>query len=170
LFFAFFYIRPAVQLGLHLVQRVEKAFGGDHGAEAQDAEDVPAEHVPEGCIGPLHAQLHGLGLQLLRDPRHPDQGVDEECGDPQQIGRGISPGPSAQDPVQLRLQAAEGHIQQKKQPRREKVDKAQQKARPFGVLKSHGFSSAAFYLGRSGSSCQSSTGRTRAASPRMSRT
>ena len=56
-----------VQLPLHPVERVKEAFGGHSRAEQQQAEHVPVEHVPEGGIGTLDAELNGLCLQFLGD-------------------------------------------------------------------------------------------------------
>ena len=77
---------------------------------------------------PSMPSSRAFAFQFLGDPRHPDQGIDKQRGDAQQIGHPVALGPSAQDLVQLVLQA-QLHIDEEKQPRCKEVDKAQQKAR-----------------------------------------
>ena len=127
----------SVQFPLHLVERIEKAMGGHGRAHQEKPEHVPVEHMPVGGELPLDPQLLRLRPQLLGDPRHPDQRIEKQRRDAQQIGHRVALGAMAQDLVQLILQAAP-HIDEEEQPRREKVDKAQQEAGPPGMLKSHG--------------------------------
>ena len=101
-----------VELGLYLIEGIKKALSCDGWAHQQDAEDIPAEHVPPGGVGPLNAHVYGFSLQIFRNPGHPDERIDERRRDPQQVRDPVPLGPPAENLVKLLLQAAERHVQQ----------------------------------------------------------
>ena len=76
-----------VELGLYFVEGIKEALGGDGWPHQQDAEDIPAEHVPPGGVGALKAHVNGFSLQFFRNPGHPDERIDERRRDPQQVLR-----------------------------------------------------------------------------------
>ena len=51
-----------IHLLFNLIESVEEAPGGDCGAHQENAEDVPAEHVPPGGVWAFDAEGDGLGL------------------------------------------------------------------------------------------------------------
>ena len=65
-----------IHLAFHLVQRTKKPVCCNSRSEQKDSEGVPSEHVPPGCMRAFDAQLERLCFELLRDPRHPDKGVN----------------------------------------------------------------------------------------------
>ena len=70
-----------VQSGLDFIEGVEEPLRRYRGAHQQDAEDIPAEHVPPGCVRAFNSHPYGLCLQLFRNPGHPDKRIDERCRD-----------------------------------------------------------------------------------------
>ena len=74
---------------------------------------------------------------FLRNPCHPDQRINEQRRNAQQIGLPISLCFPAEDLVQLLLQAAQRHIEQQKDPGGEKVNKPDPEAGPVRVLVFH---------------------------------
>jgi len=99
-----------IHLLLNLIESVEEAPGGDRGAHQENAEDVPAEHVPPGGVWAFDAEGDGLGLELFGDSCHPDQRVNEQCRNAEKVCDPITLGPAPEDVVQLVLQSAQRHI------------------------------------------------------------
>ena len=118
-----------VQFGLDLVKGVEKPFGRYHGAEAQAAGHVPEKHMPPRGVRAFDTHCCGFRFQLLRDPRHLYERVDEQRRDPEKIRLPIRADLVACNFLKLALQPAERHIEQEEQPRGKKPIKPSQK--PF---------------------------------------
>ena len=123
--------------GVDLTQRVEETARGDAGAQQQEAESVPAKHVPPGGQGSGDAEFPRPVIQRFGDPRHPQERIDEEGRDAQQIGHPVALDPFPQDLVQLLLQAAQAHIHQKEQPARQEIDDAEAEASPVWMPDPH---------------------------------
>ena len=126
-----------VEFGFNLIEGVKEALRRDGGAHQQNAEDIPSEHMPPGGVRALDPHLNGFGLQFFRNPGHPEERIDERRRDAQQIRDPVTLGSTAEDLIELRLQAAQRHIQQEKQPGREEIDKAEPESGPVCMLESH---------------------------------
>ena len=126
-----------VELGLYFVEGIKEALGGDGWPHQQDAEDIPAEHVPPGGVGTLNAHVYGFRLQFFRDPGHPDERIDERRRDPQQVRDPVPLGPPAENLVELLLQAAKWHVQQEEQSGREEIDETEPEPGSVCVLELH---------------------------------
>ncbi len=126
-----------VQFLFHFVQRDEEPVRGDHRAAQQHTEDVPTEHVPPRRVRTFHAKRDRFRFQLLRDSRHPNQRIDEQRRDAEQVGLPVGAHLVTEHRFQLRLQTAERHIQQEEQSGAEEVDKAEQKPAAVGVFETH---------------------------------
>ena len=126
-----------VELGLYFVEGLKEALGGDGRTHQQDAEDIPAEHVPPGGVGALNAHVYGFRLQFFRDPGHPDERIDERRRDPQQVRDPVPLGPPAENLVKLLLQAAKWHVQQEEQSGREEIDETEPEPGSVCVLEFH---------------------------------
>ena len=126
-----------VKLGLNLIEGIKEPLRRNGRTHQQDAEDIPAEHMPPGGVRPLDPHLNGFCLQLFRYPGHPDERIDKRRRNSQQIGHPVSLGTSAKDLVKFILQAPQRHIQQEEQPGREEIDEAEPESWSICMRKSH---------------------------------
>ena len=115
---------------------IDRRIRGDRRAAEQQPEHVPVEHVAEGGQLSFDAKLDCLCPQLFGDARHPDDRIDRQRRQAEQIGYIVALRPVAEDGVKLVLQHAR-HIDEKEQTRREKVDEAVPEALSVRMLKSH---------------------------------
>ena len=127
-----------VKLGLNLIEGIKEPLRRNGRTHQQDAEDIPAEHMPPGGVGALNAHVYGFSLQFFRDPGHPDERIDERRRDSQQVRDPVPLGPPAENLVKLLLQAAERHVQQEEQPGREEIDETEPEPGSVCVLEPHG--------------------------------
>lgn len=86
-----------VRLGLDPVACAEEPVCGDRRSEEQQSEGVPAEHMPPGSVRAFEPHPDGDPLQLLRDPVHPHQRVDEQRWDAKQVCFPVSLCPVPED-------------------------------------------------------------------------
>ena len=125
-----------VQSYFHLVKSPEEAvcrYGWSH---EDEPEYIPPEHVPPRGMRTGYAHILCDSLQFLCNPGHPDQGIDEERGDAQEICLPIWSDFMPQDFLQFILKS-QAHIHKEEQTGGKEVNKAQKESRAIGMSESH---------------------------------
>ena len=84
-FYACRFTSPLIQLLFDHVQCSEKTSRCNGRTEQQNPKRVPSDHMTPWGVGAFNLEFRRLFLQLLRYPRHPNKGENEQSRDTEKI-------------------------------------------------------------------------------------
>ena len=125
----------AVEFAFDLVQGAEEPACSYARPKKQQADCIPADHVPLRSVRTFDAKLYCFAFQLFCNAGHPEKRVNEDRRDAQKICDPVALRAAAENAVYLILQSAQRHIEEEKQAGGEEIQHAKQEARSSRMLK-----------------------------------